>query len=459
MEKYRSKMASRIHASYVSIIQRICDVFAIYTAIYIVSYIKQFSFNNQSLLAFLTIVTVFQLIGELSDFYRSWRGEKLVNELILCVKNVTITVLISYIIIWSFSGVGIEGLITYYLLLVLLIVTFRVVIRLLYTLYFKFFKKAHLVLVIGQSEKAKKLYNDLVKSKWIGHAPIGLFSWSENRDDTDGNYDDMIELVKQGKVRKVYLVIDQNNLNRAKELVEVLADSTCSTIIVPEIFSYNLLYSRVEDIDGVPIIPLYDTRMNDMNALLKRIEDICFSSIILILISPILLAIAIAIKLTSPGPVFFKQIRYGLNGEPIKVFKFRSMKVMENGAKVTQAVKNDPRVTTVGRFIRRTSLDELPQFFNVFIGNMSVVGPRPHAVAHNEEYRKLINGYMLRHKVKPGITGLAQIRGWRGETDTLDKMEKRIECDLQYIRNWSIGLDINIIFLTIFHGFINKAAY
>lgn len=135
------------------------------------------------------------------------------------------------------------------------------------------------------------------------------------------------------------------------------------------------------------------------------------------------------------------------------------MSVMENGAKVTQAVKNDPRVTKVGAFLRKTSLDELPQFINVVLGNMSVVGPRPHAAAHNEEYRKLITGYMLRHKVKPGITGLAQIRGWRGETDTLDKMEKRVECDLEYIRTWSILLDIKIIFLTIFKGFINKAAY
>lgn len=180
---------------------------------------------------------------------------------------------------------------------------------------------------------------------------------------------------------------------------------------------------------------------------------------ILLLISPLLLVISIAIKLTSSGPVFFKQIRYGLNGKSILVYKFRTMKVMENGSQVKQAVKNDPRVTSVGRLLRRTSLDELPQFFNVILGNMSIVGPRPHAVAHNEEYRKLIPGYMLRHKVKPGITGLAQIRGWRGETDTLDKMEKRIECDLEYIRTWSIWLDIKIIFLTVFRGFIHKAAY
>ena len=157
--------------------------------------------------------------------------------------------------------------------------------------------------------------------------------------------------------------------------------------------------------------------------------------------------------------MFFKQVRYGLNGKPILVYKFRTMSVMENGPEVKQAVKNDPRVTSVGRILRKTSLDELPQFFNVILGNMSVVGPRPHAVAHNEEYRKLITGYMLRHKVKPGITGLAQVKGWRGETDTLDKMEKRIECDLEYIRTWNVFLDAKIIFLTVLHGFINKSAY
>ena len=171
------------------------------------------------------------------------------------------------------------------------------------------------------------------------------------------------------------------------------------------------------------------------------------------------LIIACLIKLTSPGPIIFKQTRYGMDGKPIKVWKFRSMSVMENDNKVIQATKNDIRITKVGRLLRRTSLDELPHFFNVLFGGMSIVGPRPHAVAHNEQYRNLIEGYMLRHKVKPGITGWAQINGWRGETDTLEKMEKRVEFDLEYIREWSIWLDLKIIFLTIFKGFINKSAY
>jgi putative colanic acid biosynthesis UDP-glucose lipid carrier transferase len=191
----------------------------------------------------------------------------------------------------------------------------------------------------------------------------------------------------------------------------------------------------------------------------KRMEDIILSLFILLLISPLLIIISLAVKITSPGPVIFRQTRYGMDGKPIKVWKFRSMVVMENDTEVKQATKDDVRVTAVGKFLRRTSLDELPQFFNVLFGEMSIVGPRPHAVSHNEQYRSLIEGYMLRHKVKPGITGWAQINGWRGETDTLDKMEKRIEFDLEYIRSWSVWLDLKIIIMTIFKGFVNKSAY
>ncbi|EHU6064699.1 exopolysaccharide biosynthesis polyprenyl glycosylphosphotransferase, partial [Escherichia coli] len=212
-------------------------------------------------------------------------------------------------------------------------------------------------------------------------------------------------------------------------------------------------------INGVPVVPLYESPLSGINMVFKRLEDIIVSLSILIVISPVLLIIACAVKFTSPGPVIFRQIRYGMDGKSIKVWKFRSMTVMENDNNVTQATKHDLRVTKVGKFLRRTSLDELPQFFNVLFGQMSVVGPRPHAVSHNEQYRTLIKGYMLRHKVKPGITGLAQVNGWRGETDTLDKMQKRVEYDLLYIRNWSIWLDLKIIFLTIFKGFVNKSAY
>jgi putative colanic acid biosynthesis UDP-glucose lipid carrier transferase len=249
---------------------------------------------------------------------------------------------------------------------------------------------------------------------------------------------------------------DQSKINW---LVQELSDTTASVYIIPDIFMFHLLHARSESLDGLPSISIFDTPMDGASHIVKRIEDIVLSSIILAMISLPMLAIAIGIKITSPGPIFFKQKRYGMDGKPIEVWKFRSMKVMENGAKVTQATKNDSRITPFGAFLRRTSLDELPQFINVLRGEMSIVGPRPHAVAHNEQYRKLVQGYMLRHKMKPGITGWAQVNGWRGETDTLDKMQKRVEFDLDYIHHWSFWWDVKIIFLTLFKGFINKNAY
>jgi putative colanic acid biosynthesis UDP-glucose lipid carrier transferase len=197
------------------------------------------------------------------------------------------------------------------------------------------------------------------------------------------------------------------------------------------------------------VIAVCETPFTGLDGLVKRASDIVFSLLILVLISPLLIGVAIAIKSSTAGPVLFKQRRYGLDGEEILVYKFRSMSVSEDGASIVQASRNDSRITPIGAILRRTSLDELPQFLNVLQGRMSIVGPRPHAVAHNEFYRKLIKGYMVRHKVKPGITGWAQVNGYRGETETLDKMQGRIDCDLDYLRNWSLGLDVRIILRTV----------
>jgi putative colanic acid biosysnthesis UDP-glucose lipid carrier transferase len=191
----------------------------------------------------------------------------------------------------------------------------------------------------------------------------------------------------------------------------------------------------------------------------KRAFDLVIASIGLAAISPVMLACALLVKISSPGPIFFRQRRYGLDGKEILVWKFRSMRSCDNGPVIVQASKDDPRITTIGRILRKTSLDELPQLFNVIEGTMSLVGPRPHATAHNERYRKLIRGYMLRHKVKPGITGLAQVEGYRGETETLDKMQKRVDCDHRYIRDWSVWLDLRILCRTLFVVFKQENAY
>jgi putative colanic acid biosynthesis UDP-glucose lipid carrier transferase len=264
---------------------------------------------------------------------------------------------------------------------------------------------------------------------------------------------------KKGNIDRVYITLPMRAEKRIKWLMNELADSTASVYLVPDIFMFELLHARSDIIAGIPTISIYDSPLDGSNGIVKRIEDLVLSAIILLLISPILLVMSFAIKITSRGPILFKQIRYGIDGKAIEIWKFRSMIVLDNDKKFSQAKKNDVRLTPIGGFIRSTSLDELPQFFNVLQGRMSIVGPRPHAVVHNEQYRSLINGYMLRHKVKPGITGWAQVHGLRGETDTLEKMEKRIEFDLDYIRNWSLGFDIKIVVSTILKSFTDKNAY
>jgi putative colanic acid biosysnthesis UDP-glucose lipid carrier transferase len=244
-----------------------------------------------------------------------------------------------------------------------------------------------------------------------------------------------------------------------REMCDELRDTTTSVYLIPDVSLYDLMQARVGDVDGIPVIALCESPLQGSRGALKRMTDIVFATLMLVIAAPVMLLIALAIKLDSPGRVFFKQDRYGLDGERIVVYKFRTMTVCENGVVVVQAKRGDARVTRVGRWLRRTSLDELPQLINVLQGRMSLVGPRPHAVAHNEEYRKLIAGYMVRHKVAPGITGLAQVSGCRGETSTVEDMRKRLQYDLEYLRHWCWLLDIKIMLRTLVLVFRDKRAY
>jgi putative colanic acid biosynthesis UDP-glucose lipid carrier transferase len=246
---------------------------------------------------------------------------------------------------------------------------------------------------------------------------------------------------------------------RIRTYLSKLGDTTASVYIVPDFFVFQMLSARWNQIDGLPVVSVFETPISGIDGVLKRGFDLVVGILALALVAVPMALIAIAIKLTSPGPIFFRQKRYGLSGEQIGVWKFRSMRVCENGADVKQASKTDDRITPLGRILRKTSLDELPQLFNVIDGSMSLVGPRPHANAHNEQYRSLIDGYMLRHKVKPGITGLAQVNGARGETETLDKMERRIEFDHRYIREWSLWMDCKILVKTALVVFKQENAY
>jgi putative colanic acid biosynthesis UDP-glucose lipid carrier transferase len=264
-----------------------------------------------------------------------------------------------------------------------------------------------------------------------------------------GKISDIAKYMNQHQVDQVYMSLPMEKCPRIIKVLDELKDTTASVYFLPDIFLTDLIQGGLGQVDGIPVVTICETPFSGLDGIIKRLFDVLFSTAALVFISPILLIISLGIKISSRGPVIFKQRRYGLDGKEIVVYKFRTMTVVENDTLVVQATRHDQRITTFGRILRKTSLDELPQFVNVLQGRMSVVGPRPHAVAHNETYRKVIKGYMVRHKVKPGITGWAQINGFRGETDTIDKMQSRVEYDLDYLRNWSAKLDIYIILKTI----------
>jgi putative colanic acid biosynthesis UDP-glucose lipid carrier transferase len=320
--------------------------------------------------------------------------------------------------------------------------------------------------IVGGNEAGERLARRLRGNEFLLTDFLGYFDdrkperiMAAARPDYIGHTAGLRDYIIEHRIDVVYISLPISQKDRISALLEVMRDTTVSVYVVPDIFTYDLIQARIDQIGGIPVIAILETPFTSINALNKRLSDIVLSLLILILISPVMLVVALLVKLTSPGPIIFKQRRYGLNGEEIIVYKFRSMKVMEDGAQIRQATKDDERVTPIGRFLRRTSLDELPQFINVLQGRMSIVGPRPHAVAHNEMYRKLISGYMLRHKAKPGITGWAQVNGLRGETDTVDKMAARVQFDLDYLRNWSLSLDLLIIFKTIWLVFKDVRAY
>ena len=264
-----------------------------------------------------------------------------------------------------------------------------------------------------------------------------------------GKMSDIAVYVRAQNIKMIFISQPISAQPRIRKLLDELQDTTASVYFLPDIYIFDLMQARFDNVGGMPVIAIQETPFMGLNSMIKRSSDIVFGLAILLMLAPAMIGIAIAVRATSPGPIIFRQRRYGLYGEEIIVYKFRSMTVTDDGKTIVQASKNDSRVTPIGAFLRRSSLDELPQFINVLQGRMSIVGPRPHAVAHNELYRKLIKGYMLRHKVKPGITGWAQVNGLRGETQTLDKMEARIQYDLDYLRNWSLWLDLWIILKTV----------
>jgi putative colanic acid biosynthesis UDP-glucose lipid carrier transferase len=320
--------------------------------------------------------------------------------------------------------------------------------------------------IIGANHMGVRVAQMLNARRAFGHDFLGFFDdRSFDRVNLDsgmtlvGTLAHLPEYLEAHGVKDVFITLPLTSQPRIMNLMATLQNTTASLHFVPDVFGVSIIQGRLEDMGGIPVVGLLVTPFEGINGLMKRFSDIVLSVLILILISPVLLAVAIGVKLSSPGPVIFKQGRTGLDGEVIEVYKFRSMTTQDNGPVVQQATRNDPRITKFGAFIRKTSLDELPQFINVLQGRMSIVGPRPHAVAHNAQYRKIVKAYMARHKVKPGITGWAQVNGLRGETDTVEKMARRVEYDLEYLRNWSLALDLLIIVRTAKLMFFDRKAY
>ena len=274
-----------------------------------------------------------------------------------------------------------------------------------------------------------------------------------------GGLADVAAHVQQHGVAEVYITLPLGSQPRIVGLLESLQGTTASVYLVPDVFGISIIQGRLQDVNGLPVVGICETPFTGINDAVKRVSDVVLASIILALLAPLMLLLALGVKLSSPGPVIFKQRRNGLGGEEIVVYKYRSMRAVDDGKLVRQATRGDPRITPFGAFLRKTSLDELPQFINVLQGHMSIVGPRPHAVAHNEQYAQLVKAYMVRHKVRPGITGWAQVNGHRGETDTVAKMRARVEFDLDYLRNWSLGLDLQIIARTIKLVVADRHAY
>lgn len=447
---------------------RVYDLIILALSLVIIATLYKIQLNDEYLLLLTFTIAAFLYLSESMQLYRRLRLGRFVQRVITVFAVTTLSfLLVTALLFFLKQGEAFSRAVVFswYLVSLTGFIGWRVLYRLTKRKLYSQGINVRNVAIIGLTPVGKTLLKKINQYPELGYKFIGFYDDRDrdrlkgNLSQLKGNVEDALKLAQSGEIDSVYICIPLTAESRIAKIIHTLSDSTVNVFMVPDFLLSTLMHGNIGSLGELDTISVFEEPMGGSKEFYKRSFDLLFSLSVLVFLSPVFIIIALAIKFTSPGPVLFKQDRYGLDGRPIGVYKFRSMRVMENSEKVTQATKNDSRITPVGNFLRRTSLDELPQFFNVVMGNMSVVGPRPHAVAHNEEYRKLVDYYMLRHKVKPGITGWAQINGWRGETDTVDKMEKRIEYDLQYIRNWSLGWDIKIVFLTVFKGFINKNAY
>jgi len=459
----------RRHHAWLSLGQRLLDAGIVFMLLPLACIIRELPYDQ-----FYQITGVFgglltwAAMGAV-DAYRPWRGSSLLREARLIIGAWLMVVVALLFIGWAVKSTAVfsrQVMGMWFVFTPAALLLLHVIERFFLRCLRKNGRNTRTAVIVGAGDLGPKLANRMLEADWMGIQVVGFFDDNPAKSGKNikgvpilGTGNDVHTFVRHENIDNVYLTLPMHAETRMRELFDTLQDETASIFLVPDLFVFEMMGARWQNVGTLPVLSLCDTPFTGPFGIVKRLEDIVVASAILLLTWPLMLLIALGVKLSSPGPVLFKQHRYGLNGKRIKVYKFRTMMVCEDTEHVPQAQKHDPRVTRFGAFLRCTSLDEFPQFYNVLQGQMSVVGPRPHAVAHNEQYRKLIKGYMWRHKVKPGITGLAQVRGWRGETDTLDKMQKRVECDLEYIRLWSVWLDLKIVLLTIIRGFTGKNVY
>ncbi|MCW8090408.1 undecaprenyl-phosphate glucose phosphotransferase [Alteromonas ponticola] len=468
-KKVDDKGVKGYYQSSFSTLYRLIDLSLITFCFYLAMFYYDLGVSTTALILLFVNVVTFQLTAEGFDLYRSWRSSHTTSMLrcsamtwlVSCVATLTIGYFLAYSLTLSPEMVSV-----WFGTSLILLLTWRIGMRQILFKIRKSGMNTRTAIIIGANQVGYNMALQMVENDQLGINFKGVFDDRiEDRDAQNfqdqikGNIEQAIEMAKNHQVDYIYIALPTSAEDRIKAILEKCSDTTANVYLIPNFFMYSLLNSRWQTVGNVQALSVYDTPFQGANDVFKRIEDVVVSTAILAVLAIPMLLIAAAVKLTSPGPAIFKQKRYGLDGKEITVYKFRSMCTQDNGAVVKQATKNDPRVTKLGAFLRRTSLDELPQFINVLQGRMSIVGPRPHAVAHNEQYRKLITGYMLRHKVRPGITGWAQINGLRGETETVNKMAKRVEYDLDYMHRWSVWFDLKIILKTIVGGFSGKHVY
>jgi putative colanic acid biosysnthesis UDP-glucose lipid carrier transferase len=423
------------------------------------------------IIAVAVAIIVYYFVAEVGDMYRNWHGvsenREAVGTLICWGCTWTTLVLLAFVTKHSAEFSRISTMI-WLLTTPVLIMAVRIITRWIQRARRRLGYNTQKFAIIGVNELGFHLAKNIEASPELGLSLVGFFDDRlEQRNPAIpsdvgrqvGTIQDLIDQAKAGAIDRVYIAFPMRAENRIRGLLTQLGNTTASVYIVPDFFVFQLLHSRWTDILGLPVVSVFESPIYGIDGLAKELVDFVLGSILLAIAAVPMAIIALGIRLTSPGPALFRQSRYGLDGKEIRIWKFRTMTVIEDGAQAVQAKRDDARITWLGAVLRRTSLDELPQLFNVLAGTMSLVGPRPHATAQNEEYRSQIQGYMLRHKVKPGMTGLAQVSGWRGQTDSPEKMFKRIECDHRYIREWSMWLDCKILFKTIWVVISGKNAY